>query len=500
MSEFRIKAIPMCKKSTFTILQRGKDFALRFGRDRVSRFGTAPRCGASLLLPLTFHCAVGLRLLDLKDGQYVPCILVRSLWERRNPIFFGVSLPAEADRARVRPGENKAVKRYPTEYEKLVMSNPLSFRFLKRFAVLAGAPLALFAHCAIAAVTTPKYIQGNYATPQTPETAVTVPYTAAQTAGHLNVVVVGWNDTAVPVRSLTDSKGNVYRLAAGPLVTGSFSQSIYYAKNISAASAATNAVTVTFTAAASYPDIRILEYGGIDPANPLDTVAGAIGDGATSSSGAVTTSNATDLLLGANTVQTLTAGAGTGFTLRLLTSPDGDITEDRVVTVAGSYSASAPLTDAGKWVSQIVAFRAASSDTPTSSSTLASTPTPVAVAYVQGNYTAPQTPQKTITVPYTAAQKAGDLNVVIVGWNDSNTYPIALGDSKNNTYQLAVGTALPGKPGLSQVVVYANHISAASAGTNAVTVTFNAAAPYPDVRILEYSGISSSNSLDAAVA
>ena len=43
---------------------------------------------------------------------------------------------------------------------------------------------------------TPTYVQGNSATPQTPQTTVTVPYTAAQTAGNLNVVVVGWNDTS----------------------------------------------------------------------------------------------------------------------------------------------------------------------------------------------------------------------------------------------------------------------------------------------------------------
>jgi len=43
-----------------------------------------------------------------------------------------------------------------------------------------------------------------------------------------------------------------------------------------------------------------------------------------------------------------------------------------------------------------------------------------APVYVQGNYSAPQTPQKTVPVTYTAAQTTGNLNVVIVGWNDSN--------------------------------------------------------------------------------
>ena len=36
--------------------------------------------------------------------------------------------------------------------------------------------------------------------------------------------------------------------------------------------------------------------------------------------------------------------------------PDGDIAEDRVVTAAGSYSATAPLAQAGGWVMQMVAL------------------------------------------------------------------------------------------------------------------------------------------------
>src|SRR5271166_1698688 len=41
-------------------------------------------------------------------------------------------------------------------------------------------------------------------------------------------------------------------------------------------------------------------------------------------------------------------------------------------------------------------------------------------SFVQGNYADPQTPQATVNVSYTRAQAAGDLNVVVVGWNDTN--------------------------------------------------------------------------------
>ncbi len=213
--------------------------------------------------------------------------------------------------------------------------------------------------------TTIGYVQGNFATPQTAQSTVNVVLTAAQVAGDLNVVVVGWNDSTAVVSAVTDSGGNKYALAVGPTVQSGYgSQSIYYAKNIVAAAAGANTVTVTFASAATNPDIRVLEYSGADPNNPVDVAAASSGSSATSSSGAATTTNATDLIFGANLVQTTTTGPGSGFTQRLLTTPDGDIAEDEMVTAAGSYSATAPLNSSGVWVMQMVAFRTSSGGTP----------------------------------------------------------------------------------------------------------------------------------------
>ena len=207
------------------------------------------------------------------------------------------------------------------------------------------------------AVTTISYVQGNAAVPQTAQASVTIPFTAAQAAGDLNVIAVGWNDSTATVSTITDNSGNSYMRAVGPTVhSGVASQSIYNAKNIVAAAAGANVVTVTFSTAAKNPDIRILEYKGADPNNPVDVSAAGSGISAISSSGSVTTTNATDLLFGANLVQTETAGPGSGFITRLLTSPDNDIAEDEMVTSIGSYSATAPLSS-GQWIMQMVAFR-----------------------------------------------------------------------------------------------------------------------------------------------
>jgi hypothetical protein len=251
-------------------------------------------------------------------------------------------------------------------------------------------------------------------------------------------------------------------------------QAIYYAQNISAAAAGTNTVTVAFSPAAAYPDVRILEYSRIDPANAFDVCAGASGSSATCSSPAVKTTNAADLLVGGNTVQTMTTGPGGLFTKRLLSDPNGDIAEDRLVTVAGTNTASAPLNYTG-WVMQVAAFRAAGS--------------PAVIrplAYVQGSYATPQSPVAMVAVPYTKAQTAGNLNAVIVGWNDSPANVRSVTDTNGNVYQLAVGpTVLSGS--LSQSIYYAKNIAAPTLATNSVTVNFNKAASNPDIRILEYS-------------
>jgi hypothetical protein len=208
------------------------------------------------------------------------------------------------------------------------------------------------------------FVQGSYATPQRPQPTVWVRYPGAQAAGDLNVVIVGWNSTAGIVTSVSDTRGNSYQLAVGPSQFSGMSQSIYYARNIGAAAAGANLVAVQFSQAEPYADVRILEYSGIDRTNPLDVVSASAGISNLSSTNAVATTNATDLLVGANMVQTATIAAVGGFIPRLISQPDGDIAEDRVVTGVSYYDASAPLNLGGNWVMQMAAFRAAGSPVP----------------------------------------------------------------------------------------------------------------------------------------
>ena len=176
----------------------------------------------------------------------------------------------------------------------------------------------------------------------------------AQVAGDTNVVIVGWNDATSTIQSVTDTGGNTYKVGAAIVRGAGMSQAIYYAANIKAA--ASNKVTIVFSQSVSYPDIRILEYGGLDPSVPFDVAASASGSSGTASSGSVTTGTTNELLVGGGTTKSYFSDAGANYTKRVITNPDGDIAEDRVVG-AGTNAATAPLGIAGQWVMQVAAFR-----------------------------------------------------------------------------------------------------------------------------------------------
>jgi hypothetical protein len=151
---------------------------------------------------------------------------------------------------------------------------------------------------------------------------------------------------------VTDNAGNTYSPAAPTTRSSVNSQAIYYAKNIVGGP---TTVTVTFNTSTPYVDIRIAEYSGLSRTNPLDVSASAAGSASLANSGSVTTTSASELLLGAGTTTGAFTSAGSGYTLRVITQPDADICEDRIVTATGTYNATASVS--GTWVMQLVTFR-----------------------------------------------------------------------------------------------------------------------------------------------
>jgi hypothetical protein len=187
---------------------------------------------------------------------------------------------------------------------------------------------------------------------QPSNSSVAVPFSGAQAAGNLNVVAVGWGDSTSSVSSVTDTRGNTYTLAIGPTSFNGMQQSIYYAKNIAVGS---NTVTVRFNQAAAYPDVRILEYSGVDTTNPLDGKAVATGTGTAANSGSIATTTANELIFGAGTTGQGFTAAGTGFANRMI-NVFGNIAEDKVVSATGSYNATGTVSSSA-WIMQVATFR-----------------------------------------------------------------------------------------------------------------------------------------------
>ena len=193
---------------------------------------------------------------------------------------------------------------------------------------------------------------------------------ALQTAGDLNVVIIGWADATTTVSSVSDTEGNTYAAALPPTVGTGLSQVIYYAKNIVGDSTTPNQITVTFSQVPLNPDIRILEYRGLDIIAPLDVaaVAGAPGFGSLADSGACTTTTPVELIVAGFTVGTHITDPGTGFIILDLTQPNGDSAQHQITAAAGSCGSTAPLSSDSDWVAQSVAFK------PTPDFSLSATP------------------------------------------------------------------------------------------------------------------------------
>jgi hypothetical protein len=217
--------------------------------------------------------------------------------------------------------------------------------------------------CALADASNAKaaaaFVQVSAATPQVNESRVGVTYAKAQVAGDTNIVAIGWKNATSDITSIIDSAGNTYHPISTARGNG-LSQAIYYARNIKAATAGANTLTVSFNTTVPFIDIRATEYSGLDPGNPLDVFHSASGTSTTPNSGPVTTTAAQEVIFGAGTTTGKFSAAGASFTSRIITTPDGDIAEDRFVTATGSYSAAATLSGSAAWIMQVVALRNAS--------------------------------------------------------------------------------------------------------------------------------------------
>ena len=181
--------------------------------------------------------------------------------------------------------------------------------------------------------------------------SVSTPFNASTLAGNTIVAYVIWDNSGTV--SLSDSRGDSF-VAVGTPVTWSsgYKAQVFYASKITGG--ATTVTTAFQNSISLFGVLYVHEYAGISSTNPVDVIASASGSSSTLNSGAVTTTSGNDLIFGAGVSDNVVTAAGSGFAARDLAY--GNITEDRIGTTIGSYSATA--TQNGQaWGMQLVAFR-----------------------------------------------------------------------------------------------------------------------------------------------
>jgi chitodextrinase len=188
-------------------------------------------------------------------------------------------------------------------------------------------------------------------------------------AGNLIVVYLIWDSTGSA--TVSDSLGNHFASATAVArwSNGRYRAQIFYAANVRGGA---DTVTATFaTAVKSFGLVYVHEYSGISQTAPVDVTASTSGTSGALNSGAVTTTNASELLFAGGVSANVVTAAGAGYTPR--STFQGNMTEDRIVSATGSYAATAS-NSGGAWAMQLVAFRGAAAGTTVSAPVITAQP------------------------------------------------------------------------------------------------------------------------------
>ncbi len=162
-------------------------------------------------------------------------------------------------------------------------------------------------------------------------------------------IIVGIGMDATATFTITDSLGGTYAQFVA-YHSSYYDDYIWAAFNVVGGN---DTVTVTTTTSHTGFEVYMLEYAGL---SDFDVQASASGTGTGTdnmTSGFATTTFGNDLILGFG--EDGAAVAGTGFTLR--SGFEEDIFEDRIVSTAGSYQATASMQSGVSWQISMAAFK-----------------------------------------------------------------------------------------------------------------------------------------------
>src|SRR4030095_7265387 len=88
-----------------------------------------------------------------------------------------------------------------------------------------------------------------------------------------------------------------------------------------------------------------------------------------------------------------------------------------VGSATANWSRSIALNPGSNTITVVAKDNSTNQNSTTAQNTVSYSPTAASIAFVQGNYSVPQTPQATVTVAYTGSQTAGNLDGVAGGWH-----------------------------------------------------------------------------------
>lgn len=170
---------------------------------------------------------------------------------------------------------------------------------------------------------------------------------------HDSIIVLSGFDAQAPI-TVMDSVGSAYTqlVSFDSTDTGEPVRNFVWAAFDVAGGNVTVTVTTTDTTH-EYFEVYALEYAGLSAFDVSATAQGTSSSTDAMASGYATTTFANDLIVGYGTEGV--GAAGTSFTLR--SGFESDVVEDRIVSTAGAYEATATMVSGSGWEMAMVAFK-----------------------------------------------------------------------------------------------------------------------------------------------
>ena len=209
----------------------------------------------------------------------------------------------------------------------------------------------------------PQLVQAAGANETAASTSLTANFAAPTVAGHLLVLSASlYTGATSPITSVTDSGGNTWTRIGAYFVSGRYSDGeMWYTANAKAATSVVVHTTGTVVTA-----IAVQEFAGVGTTSPLDVSAGTSNTSTAASSGSVTPTASTDLVVGFvaghKTAQSISVGAGYTAQAQQTSNTNGSAsvsvaTGYKVLTSASAQAFTGSFTSSMYWAAGIAAFK-----------------------------------------------------------------------------------------------------------------------------------------------